>query len=154
MIFSADIAPKGPNFIYIVESHIDFSNEEVGDIDPLLLDVNDDGDNDGVDDNDEDDHDGVGDNDEDDHDGVGDNANESNDDNDADNVSVSSEQSDISLASTVLLEDVFIQEFLEDSTGDYCRENWVFYIFALSESAYQQYLEWAVLLLFEFSLRC
>ena len=107
--FSADIAPNGPNFIYIVETPIDFSNEEVGDIDPLLLDVNDDGDNDGVDDNDEDDHDGVGDNDEDDHDGVGDNANESNDD----NVSVSSEQSDVSLASTVLWED-YLQEFLED----------------------------------------
>ena len=70
----------------------------MGDIDPLLLDVNDAGDNDGVDDN-EDDHDGVGDN-EDDHDGVGDgvddNANESNDD----NISVSSKQSDVSLAST------------------------------------------------------
>ena len=96
-IFSADIAPNGPNFIYIVETPIDFSNEEVGDIDPLLLDVNDAGDNDGVDDN------------EDDHDGVGDNANESNDD----NVSVSSEQSDVSLASTVLWED-YLQEFLED----------------------------------------
>ena len=47
----------------------------MGDIDPLLLDVNDAGDNDCVDDN------------EDDHDGVGDNANESNDD----NISVSSE---------------------------------------------------------------
>ena len=95
--FSADIAPNGPNFIYIVETPIDFSNEEVGDIDPLLLDVNDAGDNDGVDDN------------EDDHDGVGDNANESNDD----NISVSSEQSDVSLASTVLWED-YLQEFLED----------------------------------------
>ena len=112
------------SYIYIVDMPIDFSYEDVGDIDPLLLDVNDDGDNDGVDDNDEDDHDGVGDNDEDDHDGVGDNVNESNDDNDADNVSVSS---DISLASTVLregvAEDAFIQDFLEDSTGDYCREN-------------------------------
>ena len=76
---------------------IDFSNEEVDDIDPLLLDVNDAGDNDGVDDN------------EDDHDGVGDNANESNDD----NISVSSEQSDASLASTVLWED-YLEEFLED----------------------------------------
>ena len=54
----------------------------MGDVDPLLLDVNDAGDNDGVDDN------------EDDHDGVGVNANESNDD----NISVSSEQSDVSLA--------------------------------------------------------
>ena len=95
--FSADIAPNGPNFIYIVETPIDFSNEEVGDIDPLLLDVNDAGDNDGVDDN------------EDDHDGVGDNANESNDD----NISVSSEQSDASLASTVLWED-YLQEFSEN----------------------------------------
>ena len=69
----------------------------MGDIDPLLLDVNDAGDNDGVDDN------------EDDHDGVGDNANESNDD----NISVSSEQSDVSLVSTVLWED-YLQEFLED----------------------------------------
>ena len=79
---------------------IDFSNEEVGEIDPLLLDVNDvndAGDNDGADDN------------EDDHDGVGDNANESNND----NISVSSEQSDVSLASTVLWED-YLQEFLED----------------------------------------
>ena len=99
-IFSADIAPNGPNFIYIVETPIDFSNEEVGEIDPLLLDVNDvndAGDNDGVDDN------------EDDHDGVGDNANESNDD----NISVSSEQSDASLASSVLWED-YLEEFLED----------------------------------------
>ena len=95
--FSADIAPNGENFIYIVETPIDFSNESVGDIDPLLLDINDAGDNDGVDDN------------EDDHDGVGDNANESNDD----NVSVSSEQSDVSLVSTVLWED-YLQEFLED----------------------------------------
>ena len=69
----------------------------MGEIDPLLLDVNDAGDNDGVDDN------------EDDHDGVGDNANESNDD----NISVSSEQSDASLASTVLWED-YLEEFLED----------------------------------------
>ena len=53
-------------------------------------------------------------------DGVGDNANENNDDNDADNVSVSS---DISLTSTVHLDDAFIQDFLEDLTGDYCREN-------------------------------
>ena len=114
-IFSADIAPNGQNFIYIVETPIDFSNEEVGDIDPLLLDVNDAGDNDGVDDN-EDDHDGVGDN-EDDHDGVGDgvddNANETNDD----NMSISSEQSDASLASTVLWED-YVQEYLEELLED------------------------------------
>ena len=96
IFFSADIAPNGENFIYNVETPIDFSNESVGD--PVLLDVNDAGDNDGIDDN------------ADDHDGVGDNANESNDD----NVSVSSEKSDVSLASTVLWEDLFIQEFLED----------------------------------------
>ena len=84
----------------------------MGDIDPLHLDVNDDGDN----------NDAVGDNDEDedDHDGVGDNANENNNDNDSENVSVSS---DISLASTVQLDEAFFQDFLEDSTGDYCREN-------------------------------
>ena len=101
MFFSADIAPNGENFIYIVETPIDFSNESVGDIDPLLLDVNDAGDNDGVDDSKVD------------HDGVGDNANESNDD----NISVSSEQSDASLASTVRSEN-YVQEFLEKFLED------------------------------------
>ena len=102
MFFSADIAPNGPNFIYIVETPIDFSNEEVGEIDPLLLDVND-----GVDDNDDLD---VGDNDEYDLYGVGDNGNE-NDDNDNDDNA--SEQSDDSMVSTVLWDDMYIHEFLE-----------------------------------------
>ena len=50
--------------------------------------------------------DGVG-------DGVDDNANETNDD----NISISSEQSDASLASTVLWED-YLQEFLEEFLED------------------------------------
>ena len=97
-----DIAPNGRNFIYIVETPIDFSNEEEGDIDPLLLDVND-----GVDDNDDLD---VGDNDEYDLYGVGDNGNE-NDDNDNDDNA--SEQSDDSMVSTVLWDDMYIHKFLE-----------------------------------------
>ena len=99
MLFSADIAPNGENFIYIVETPIDFSNESEGDIDPLLLDGNDAGDNDDV-------NDGVG-------DGVDDNANETNDD----NMSISSEQSDASLASTVPWED-YVQEYLEELLED------------------------------------
>ena len=90
--------------IYIVETPIDYSNDAEGDIDPLQLEVND---NNDADDNDDD---------EDDHDGLVDNAN----DNDSDSVSVSS---DISLASTVVLDEAFFQDFLEDSTVDYYREN-------------------------------
>ena len=40
-----DIEPNGENVIYIVEIPIDFSNQSDGDIDPLLLDGNDAGDN-------------------------------------------------------------------------------------------------------------
>ena len=52
-------------------------------------------------------------------------ANENNYDNDSDNGSVSS---DISLASTVQLDETFFQDFLEDSTTDYYKENWLFNI--------------------------
>ena len=127
-------------YIYIVETPIDYSNGAEGDIDPLQLEVNDNNDADDNDD-DEDDHDrlidnanaaegdidplqlevndnnGADDNDdnEDDHDGLLDNANdededanENNYDNDSDCVSVSS---DISLASTVQLDEAFLDIF-------------------------------------------
>ena len=91
-------------YIYIVETPIDYSNDAEDDIDPLQLEVNEDThNNDAVVDNDEDED-----------------ANENNYDNDSDNVSVSS---DISLASTVQLDEAFFQDFLEDSTADYYREN-------------------------------
>ena len=93
-----------------METPIDFSNESEGDIDPLLLDGNDAGDNDDV-------NNGVG-------DGVDDNANETNDDDisisneqNDDNMSIISEQSDASLASTVPWED-YVQEYLEGLLED------------------------------------
>ena len=102
-----DVEPNGENFIYIVEIPIDFSNESEGDIDPLLLDGNDAGDNDDV-------NDGVC-------DGVDDNANEINDD----NISINTEQSDddmsissdASLATTMPWED-YVQEYLEQLVED------------------------------------
>ena len=55
------------------------------------------------------------------------NDHEENEEQHDENVSVTSEHSDISLASTVLLEGIaeeaFLQDFLIDSTGDFCREN-------------------------------
>ena len=107
-------------YIYIVETPIDYSNGAEGDIDPLQLEVNDNNDADDNDDN-EDDHDGLVDNDNDEDE----DANENNYDNHSDSVSVSS---DISLPSTVLLDEAFFQDFLEDSTVDYYRENWSFNI--------------------------
>ena len=87
--------------------YIEFSNESEGDIDPLLLDGNDAGDNDDV-------NDGV-------RDCVDDNANETNDD----TISISSEQSDdnmsissdASLATTMPWED-YVQEYLEQLVED------------------------------------
>ena len=103
-----DIEPNGENVIYIVEIPIDFSNQSDGDIDPLLLDGNDAGDN-----NDDVNDGGF--------DGVDDNGNEINDD----NISINSEQSDDdtsissddSLATTMPWED-YVQEYLEQLVED------------------------------------
>ena len=91
-----------------MEIPIDFSNQSDGDIDPLLLDGNDAGDN-----NDDVNDGGF--------DGVDDNGNEINDD----NISINSEQSDDdtsissddSLATTMPWED-YVQEYLEQLVED------------------------------------